>query len=149
MANMEQMQRMMAELSSNPELQRAMANVGFDGNAPWQGPSPDITPQQIREERATRASCIFENYDLLRGILDRHEATVQKRWKKKTKEQKRKVIVSAWKGTEMPKTHRPDIQAFKNRGKVGKLLISALENASSGLSSTKRIWSSLARFCCS
>lgn len=98
-----------SDLSSEP-------GIDSDGpGLPWQPPEADISPEQIREERSKRAANIFKNFDLLQGILERHEAVIQKRWKKKTKEQKRKIILSAWKHGEMPKVHRPDFVAFKEQ----------------------------------
>ncbi|KAF2164008.1 hypothetical protein M409DRAFT_68229 [Zasmidium cellare ATCC 36951] len=92
---------------------------------PWQPPAADVTPGEIRKERSQRASRIFQNLKLLRDILDKHEATIQKRWKKKTKEQKRKVITAAWKDDDLPKMHRPDFEAFRrqvdSQGKAGKI----------------------------
>ncbi|KAI1659783.1 hypothetical protein F4813DRAFT_401361 [Daldinia decipiens] len=40
----------------------------------------------------------------------RHEATIQKRWNKKTRQQKQKILLDAW--PDMAVTHRPDFDAF-------------------------------------
>ncbi|KAK4499316.1 hypothetical protein PRZ48_009829 [Zasmidium cellare] len=114
-----------------PDIQALLAQLANSGSGsngpsvPWQPPPPDVSPAEIRKERSQRATRIFQNYDLLRGILDRHEATIQKRWKKKTKEQKRKIITAAWKDDNLPKMHRPDFEAFRkqvdSQGKAGKL----------------------------
>ena len=37
------------------------------------------TPQEVRQETAQRAPAILQSFDTLHAILDRHEATIQKR----------------------------------------------------------------------
>ncbi|KAJ1712176.1 hypothetical protein NYO67_5650 [Aspergillus flavus] len=44
-------------------------------------------------------------------IIQRHEATIQKRWSKKTRQQRLNVLLSAW--PDMPAIHRPDFDAFR------------------------------------
>lgn len=74
--------------------------------------------QDVRERRNTRVASIFKNFRLLKQILWRHEATIQKRWMKKTKEQKRKIILAAW-GGPMPTSHRPDFAAYRKMKAAG------------------------------
>lgn len=50
----------------------------------------------VRKEALARSTAIFKHYRILRDLLDRHEATIQKRWLKKGKEQRRKTIAAAW-----------------------------------------------------
>ena len=44
----------------------------------------------------------------LRTILGRYEPTLQKRWLKKTKDQRTKLLLSAW--PNMAQHHRPDLR---------------------------------------
>ncbi|KAF6836804.1 hypothetical protein CMUS01_05284 [Colletotrichum musicola] len=62
------------------------------------------------------AKGIFEQWDLLRKIVERHEATIQRRWVKKSKPKRRENLLAAWPG--MSESHRPDIAAFR-KGKTG------------------------------
>lgn len=79
-------------------------------------PMPAIgNPAQVRKDIKRMSSSIWENYGQLKAILERHEATIQKRWMKKTQDQRRKILQSAW-GGKLPPTHRPDFQAFRQKG---------------------------------
>ena len=80
---------------------------GKPGTAPI---PPAISPAAVKSEARQRAEQIWKNWRFLKEILERHEATIQKRWKKKTKESRRKILLSAW--PNMPVTHRPDFEAF-------------------------------------
>ncbi|KAJ5614194.1 hypothetical protein N7528_007848 [Penicillium herquei] len=68
---------------------------------------------QVRQEASSRADKIFVNYEALHAMLIRHEDTVRKRWDKKTRAQRLKVLLSAW--PNMPLTHRPDFDAFQRK----------------------------------
>jgi hypothetical protein len=57
-------------------------------------------------ERSERANNIFCQFNLLRMVLDRHEATTQRRWLNKSKKQRREIIGEAW--GDMRPSHRPD-----------------------------------------
>jgi hypothetical protein len=57
-------------------------------------------------ERSERANNIFCQFNLLRMVLDRHEATIQRRWLNKSKKQRREIIGEAW--GDMRPSHRPD-----------------------------------------
>ncbi|KAB8243617.1 hypothetical protein BDV35DRAFT_407355 [Aspergillus flavus] len=58
-----------------------------------------------------RSDEIFTSYETLHRIIQRHEATIQKRWSKKTRQQRLNVLLSAW--PDMPAIHRPDFDAFR------------------------------------
>ncbi|OQE21175.1 hypothetical protein PENSTE_c012G03144 [Penicillium steckii] len=76
-------------------------------------PLPEYTsPAEVRKEATERSQNIFNRYETLHGILERHEATIQKRWLKKTRQQRRKVLLNAW--TDMPLNHRPDFEPLRN-----------------------------------
>ena len=46
---------------------------------------------------------------MLHAILLEHENTLRARWIKKTREQRKKILLTAW--PKMPESHRPDMQA--------------------------------------
>ena len=75
-------------------------------------PMPEIvSPKEVRERAKRMSANIFQNFDLLHSILERHEITIQKRWKKKTQDQRRRILLSAW-NRNMSATHRPDFEVF-------------------------------------
>jgi hypothetical protein len=80
---------------------------GQPGTAPI---PPSISPATVKTEARQYAKQIWKNWRFLKEILERHEATIQNRWKKKTKESRRKILLSAW--PNMPVSHRPDFEAF-------------------------------------
>ncbi|XP_044724835.1 C2H2 and C2HC zinc finger [Hirsutella rhossiliensis] len=69
------------------------------------------SPADVRREAQQRSSSIFASYHRLQAILVRHEATIQRRWAKKKKQQRLEILLSAWPG--MAKMHRPDFEAFR------------------------------------
>jgi len=90
----------------------------FDWNDPASlakllgGPVPKTqSPASVRSEARKRSAKIHERFEFLRAIVERHEPTIQKRWVKKTKQQRLKILLDAWPG--MPATHRPDFDAFR------------------------------------
>lgn len=82
------------------------------GGVPGGIPIPKFqSPKAVRQEAKMRRDRIFRNYAKLHDILDRHEATIQKRWAKKTKAQRLQVLLQAW--PNMAPNHRPDFEAFR------------------------------------
>ncbi|OTA79577.1 hypothetical protein M434DRAFT_402053 [Hypoxylon sp. CO27-5] len=78
------------------------------------------SPAAVRREAKERSTNIFSSYHTLHEILIRHETTIRKRWAKKTKQQRLKVLLSVWPG--MAVMHRPDFEAFrKEAGRVPNL----------------------------
>ncbi|KAI1139329.1 hypothetical protein F5Y05DRAFT_424959 [Hypoxylon sp. FL0543] len=65
----------------------------------------------VRHEAKETSTNIFTSYHMLHEIIIRHEATIRKRWAKKTKQQRLKILLSAWPG--MAPMHRPDVEAFR------------------------------------
>ncbi|KAF9276006.1 hypothetical protein BGZ74_003785 [Mortierella antarctica] len=61
-------------------------------------------------EAHERTKNIFDDWTLLNHIIQRHEATIQKRWLKKSRDQRRNTLLHAW--PNMPKMHRPDMEAY-------------------------------------
>ncbi|KAI9772208.1 MAG: hypothetical protein M1839_002526 [Geoglossum umbratile] len=73
-------------------------------------PSSFPTADQVRKEARERSQKILSDWKLLNSIIERREAAIQKRWVKKTKERRKKILLSAC--PNMPLTHRPDFEAF-------------------------------------
>ncbi|KAI0394681.1 hypothetical protein F5Y17DRAFT_466175 [Xylariaceae sp. FL0594] len=73
-------------------------------------------PNEVRHEAKERAASIFASHRTLRAILDRHEATIQKRWEKKTRTQRLAILLQVWPG--MATTHRPDFAAFRKQSQL-------------------------------
>ncbi|EKJ76105.1 hypothetical protein FPSE_03737 [Fusarium pseudograminearum CS3096] len=78
----------------------------------WYWDLPELpAPKAAMKEAKKNSEKIFSSYNLLNQILQRHEPTIQKRWTKKTREQRREILRKAW--PNMPTTHRPDWAAFE------------------------------------
>ncbi|KAF2739475.1 hypothetical protein EJ04DRAFT_398625, partial [Polyplosphaeria fusca] len=56
-------------------------------------------------------SSLFDHWEMLGKILERHEDTIRKRWSKKSHQQRKAVLLEAWPG--MPRQHRPDFYALR------------------------------------
>ncbi len=84
----------------------------INAGAPGGLPMPEMMePAQVRRLCRDRSSAVLASYARLRGILERHEATIQKRWTKKTKQQRLQILLNAW--PNMAPVHRPDFAAFR------------------------------------
>ncbi|KAI4129019.1 MAG: hypothetical protein LQ347_003935 [Umbilicaria vellea] len=66
--------------------------------------------EELKEEASERVLKIWEHWTRLHNILERREDTMRRRWTKKTAEQRKKVLLTAW--PDMPVSHRPDMQAL-------------------------------------
>ncbi|KAI1757942.1 hypothetical protein F4782DRAFT_475780 [Xylaria castorea] len=80
------------------------------------------TPTEVRKEAQMRSKNVFANYETLHAILSRHELTIHKRWSKKTRQQRQKILLNAWPG--MPAAHRPDFDAFRRTNRTQGLPVS-------------------------
>ncbi|KAF2143937.1 uncharacterized protein K452DRAFT_285979 [Aplosporella prunicola CBS 121167] len=103
-----QTQSMWDLLRTDPQSAFEALGMGEMGGLPL--PSSFPSPDEMREEARERAANIYEHWSPLNQILQRHEATIRKRWLKKTREQRRKILLTAW--PSMPPMHRPDFDAF-------------------------------------
>ncbi|KAJ6198353.1 hypothetical protein J3E72DRAFT_374361 [Bipolaris maydis] len=68
-----------------------------------------VTPSlvtAIAKHASSLGESICKDYNDLNKIIIRHEATIRKRWLKKTQVQRRDILLKAW--PNMPQTHRPD-----------------------------------------
>lgn len=70
---------------------------------------------EVRREAEGKSHDVFAAYDTLSNIIQRHEATIQRRWSKKTRQQRLQVLLNAWPG--MPASHRPDFEAYRKEPK--------------------------------
>lgn len=68
------------------------------------------TFEQVHPVVKERTKSIFNDFPRLRAILGKYESILQKRWCKKSPEQRRKMLLSAWPG--MASNHRPDLQTL-------------------------------------
>jgi hypothetical protein len=99
------MEEMFRQYQSNPtSFMDAKSELGF--------PTPSSLPNldKVISDARDLSPSLFKSFNLLREILDRHEATIQKRWLKKTNEQRRKILLHAW--PNLAKPHRPDFAEF-------------------------------------
>ncbi|RDW93396.1 uncharacterized protein DSM5745_00718 [Aspergillus mulundensis] len=72
---------------------------------------PIRSPDQVRKESDSMAKRIFQNYETLNAILQRHEPTIHNRWLKKNRRQKLAILLEGW--PNMPAQHRPDIEVAR------------------------------------
>ncbi|KAJ4300156.1 hypothetical protein N0V88_002825 [Collariella sp. IMI 366227] len=75
-----------------------------------------MEPSHVRQLCKQRSTSITASHDRLRQILDRHELTIQKRWTKKTKNQRLQILLDGW--PNMPAAHRPDFAAFRRESEA-------------------------------
>lgn len=68
-------------------------------------PLNNTSAEEVEVESKKRGKSIFQNYEILGKILERHEESIQKRWLKKSRKQRLQILLSAW--PDMPPTHRP------------------------------------------
>lgn len=75
-------------------------------------PKKNISEESRRliKERVKR---IFTNYETLHEILQRHELLIQKRWAKKSRKQRLKILLKTW--PEMPAGHRPEFEMIRKK----------------------------------
>lgn len=74
-------------------------------------PSSQLERQQFFLHAQEKKQALLKDWRSLRDIISRHELTIQKRWVKKSKAQRLKVLLDAWPG--MPPHHRPDFWALR------------------------------------
>ncbi|KAF5682878.1 hypothetical protein FCIRC_4735 [Fusarium circinatum] len=81
------------------------SDSGQEGLDSYPFPMKNKPADEVEIESKRRGKSIYQNYELLRRILERHEGTIQKRWLKKNRKQRLEVLLTAW--PDMPPTHRP------------------------------------------
>lgn len=50
---------------------------------------------QVRKEARKLSKSVFDNWSALNRVVERHEATIQKRWLKRTREQRKRILLTA------------------------------------------------------
>ncbi|KAL8729346.1 MAG: hypothetical protein Q9181_005044, partial [Wetmoreana brouardii] len=70
-----------------------------------------LTLTDAKNETKAWVDNIFDKHERLNFLMDQFGDIIRKRWLKKTPAQREKIITTAWVG-EMPKYHRPDINAW-------------------------------------
>ncbi|PKY07165.1 hypothetical protein P168DRAFT_302141 [Aspergillus campestris IBT 28561] len=75
---------------------------------------PTVTPAEVRQEALVRSSKILADYGLLNRLLDCCEATIRKRWLKRTRAQRARILSIVW--PNMPTVHRPDLDCWLKDG---------------------------------
>jgi hypothetical protein len=71
-----------------------------------------VSVQSVRDKATDLVRSIFKNFKFLGAVLDRHEATIHRRWLKKTNKLRLKVILEAW-GAKMAASRRPEFEAIE------------------------------------
>lgn len=72
--------------------------------------SSDLRPiEELRSKSKEYTKAIFDNFKFLLAVLVCHEDLIRRRWMKKTKVQRKAVLLQAW--PNMSPTHRPDFDA--------------------------------------
>lgn len=66
----------------------------------------------LRSEIKQTAERIYSNWENLGSIVQRHEATVQRRWSNKSKLKRRELLLTTW--PNMARDHRPDLALETN-----------------------------------
>ncbi|KAF9880965.1 hypothetical protein CkaCkLH20_01115 [Colletotrichum karsti] len=84
--------------------------IGGPGGLPMPNP---IEPEEVREKATPMAEELFKDWETLQKIVERHEATIQRRWMKKSKPKRREILLAVWPG--MSELHRPDLAAFRKK----------------------------------
>lgn len=74
----------------------------------------DLTVKQIRTHATSFSHSIFSDWTQLNAILKRFEATIRKRWLRKTTKQRRELLLKV--RPTIPHVHRPDFEGFRNQG---------------------------------
>ena len=75
-------------------------------------PTPGFpTFSKVKKETKQRVTSIFADHDALLCILERYEDVLQKRWMKKSSQQRRKLLLEVC--PNMPNTHRPDFDGVR------------------------------------
>lgn len=117
-----------------PEIDWDNGESFFDALSPNDKPTSFPTPAEVHKEARQRSKSIFEDWGFLNQLIQRHEATIQKRWLNKTRQQRQKILLNAW--PRMAAQHRPDFEAFTREKSHGQ---PSSENLICGQISTRRI----------
>ena len=92
---------------------------GFSQDPDLPTNTDEITHEHISEKIKPLSSRILANWTWLKEVLDRHELTIRKRWTKKTKEQRRSILLDNW--PNMATQHRSDVELYRKVDDITKL----------------------------
>lgn len=70
-----------------------------------------ITVDEVNVLSQTTLDALFEAWTQLRSIMAQHETTLNKRWLKRTINQRKEILSRAW--PRMPPMHRPDFELLR------------------------------------
>ncbi|KAL8822869.1 MAG: hypothetical protein Q9191_006404 [Dirinaria sp. TL-2023a] len=89
---------------------------------------PEFLGRAETQKLATeRANAVFTHRAAILAILDRYEETLGKRWRNKSIELRRKVLMSAY--PTMPSHHRPDFEAIRTESPAQTILATRFPEA--------------------
>ena len=88
----------------------------FSNEVPGRLPVTPTTYAHVKRDATSHVRQIFRNYHVLNGILVRFEDVIRKRWVKKTLDQRKKVLLTAW--PNMSATHCPHFAALRRESLV-------------------------------
>ncbi|KAI1415065.1 hypothetical protein F5Y13DRAFT_187750 [Hypoxylon sp. FL1857] len=84
-------------------------------------PNAGLTPEKIsvsevRQKSSSIIPRLWKNFNKLQTIIERHERSIQRRWKKKPKAKRHDALRRAW-GSSPPiaTKHRPDVGCVRNQ----------------------------------
>ena len=94
-----------------PELKASRFQFGLDIPVP-----KECNLEETQSECTKYAVLVFKGYTRLRMIVKRFDRIIEKRWLKKSLDQRRKILLQAW--LSMLASHRPDLGAVRTPGKT-------------------------------
>ncbi|KAF2870536.1 hypothetical protein BDV95DRAFT_619552 [Massariosphaeria phaeospora] len=101
-------------------LQTIMGQTGF--GIPGAPDFRETADETINFDEAVEfaneeSESIFTRWKTLTSILERYEDTIRKRWGKKTREQRKKLLLQSW--PDIILYHRPDLRHYRRKTAVG------------------------------
>ncbi|KAJ9611561.1 hypothetical protein H2200_004745 [Cladophialophora chaetospira] len=83
----------------------------------FEGTVYPTTLKEAQKESQEYVTRVYDAWEKLQAILGRRESTLRKRWMKKTKQQREKILRTAW--PDIPARHRPDLDILLADAKPG------------------------------
>ncbi|KAK3685317.1 hypothetical protein B0T22DRAFT_442499 [Podospora appendiculata] len=93
------------------EFGSRFAKSSFPPSDPSSPDAESVSLPEARRLAKERSIKIIAAFSRLSEIIGRHEGMIQKRWMKKDRAQRLRILLKAW--PNMPKMHRPDTQAHQ------------------------------------
>jgi hypothetical protein len=107
-----------SDIRGNQSSDDALERIGNSADTPNYFTSlgmpapPFASEEEVTKQARKWSKDVLADYGTLRLILERHEETIRKRWMKKTKNQRKTILLNSW--PNMSLRHRPDYEAFRN-----------------------------------